>query len=65
MAEVVASAPEPVEAPEECFAVYGADGTPSDKFVVCDSATSPARRRAIASRDADDARDAFESAARP
>ena len=48
MAEVVASAPEPVEAPEECFAVYGADGTPSDKFVVCDSATSPARRRAIA-----------------
>ena len=48
MAEVVASAPAPVEAPEECFAVYGADGTPSDKFVVCDSATSPARRRAIA-----------------
>ena len=48
MAEVVATAPEPIEAPDECFAVYGADGAPSDKFVVCDSATSPARRRAIA-----------------
>ena len=48
MAEVVAAAPAPVEAPDECFAVYGADGTPAEKFVVCDSATSPARRRAIA-----------------
>lgn len=48
MAEVVATAPDPVEAPDECIAIYGADGTPSDRFVVCDSATSTARRKAIA-----------------
>ena len=51
MAENVATAPDPVEAPDECIAVHGADGTPSDHFVVCDSATADPgdpRRRAIA-----------------
>ena len=45
MAEVVAVAPAPVEAPDECFAVYGADGTPAENssFVI-----APRPRRAAA-----------------